>query len=48
MVKLNDKKIKWAVKQVVKENRDTEVIAKTYGVSRRRIQQLAKVERFRT
>jgi len=42
MVKLNDKKIRWAVKQVVKENRDTEVIAKTYGVSRRRIQQLAK------
>ena len=27
---------------MVKENRDTEVIAKTYGVSRRRIQQLAK------
>ena len=42
MVKLNDKKIRWAVKQVIKENRDTEVIAKTYGVSRRRIQQLAK------
>jgi len=42
MVKLTNKKIRWAVKQVVKENRDTKVIAKTYGVSRRRIQQLTK------
>ena len=42
MVKLTNKKIRWAVKQVVKENRDTKVIAKTYGVSRRRIQQLAR------
>jgi len=42
MVKLTDKKIRWAVKQVVKEYRETEIIAKTYNVSRRRIQQLTK------
>lgn len=42
MVKLTDKKIKWIVKQVANDGRDTDVIAKTQGVSRRRIQQLAK------
>jgi transposase InsO family protein len=42
MVKLTDKKIRWIVKQVVNEGRDTEVIAKTQKISRRRVQQLAK------
>jgi len=42
MVKLTDKKIRWIIKQVVNEGKDTEVIAKTQGISRRRVQQLAK------
>ena len=42
MVKLTDKKIKWIVKQVVDNRRDTEIIANTQGVSKRRVQQLAK------
>jgi uncharacterized protein with GYD domain len=42
MVKLTDKKIKWAVKQVINKGESTEVVAAIYGVSRRRIQQLAR------
>jgi transposase len=42
MVKLADKKIKWAVKQVINKGESTEVVATIYGVSRRRIQQLVK------
>jgi hypothetical protein len=42
MVKLTDKKIRWIIKQVVLEGRDTEVIAKTQVISRRRVQQLTK------
>ena len=42
MVKLTDKKIRWIVKQIVDHGKDTEVIAKTQGISRRRVQQLAK------
>lgn len=42
MVKLTNKKIKWAVKQVVKENRNTRIVAEVYGISRRRMQQLAR------
>ena len=45
MVKLTDKKIKWAVKQVINKGESTEVVAKIYGVSRRRIQQLVKYYR---
>ncbi len=42
MVKLTDKKIKWAVKQVINRGESTAVVAAIYGVSRRRIQQLAR------
>ncbi len=42
MVKLTDKKIKWAVEQVINNGESTEMVAVIYGVSRRRIQQLAK------
>ena len=42
MVKLTDKKIKWAVNQVINKGESTAVVAAIYGVSRRRIQQLAK------
>jgi putative transposase len=45
MVKLTDKKIKWAVKQVINKGESTAVVAAIYGVSRRRIQQL--VERYK-
>jgi hypothetical protein len=45
MVKLTDKKIKWAVKQVINKGESTEVVATIYGVSRRRIQQLVKYYR---
>jgi putative transposase len=41
MVKLTDKKIKWAVKQVINKGERTAVVAAIYGVSARRIQQLA-------
>jgi transposase len=41
-VKLTDKKIKWAVKQVINKDESTAVVAARYGVSRRRIQQLAR------
>ncbi|RCV64499.1 hypothetical protein C5S53_08475 [Methanophagales archaeon] len=40
MVKLTDKKIKWAVEQVINKGESTELVAAIYGVSRRRIQQL--------
>jgi putative transposase len=43
MVKLTDRKIKWAVKQVIKKGESTAVVAAIYGVSRRRIQQLVKI-----
>jgi putative transposase len=42
MVKLTDKKIKWAVRQVSNKGESTELVAGIYGVSRRRIQQLVK------
>jgi transposase len=42
MVKLTDRKIKWAVKQVIKKGESTAVVAAIYGVSRRRIQRLVK------
>jgi putative transposase len=42
MVKLTDRKIKWAVKQVIKKGESTAVVAAIYGISRRRIQQLVK------
>jgi len=45
MVKLTDKKIKWAVKQVINKGESTEVVATIYGVSMRRIQQLVKYYR---
>jgi putative transposase len=41
-VKRTDKKIKWAVKQVINTGESTAVVAARYGVSRRRIQQLVK------
>ena len=45
MVKLTDKKIKWAVKEVINKDESTELVAAIYGVSRRRIQQLVKCYR---
>ena len=45
MVKLTDKKIKWAVEQVINKGESTEMVAAVYGVSRRRIQQLVKYYR---
>jgi hypothetical protein len=42
MVKLTDKKIKWAVTQVINKGESIELVAATYGVSRRRIQQLVE------
>ena len=46
MVKLTDKKIKWAtVEQVINKGESTELVAAIYGVSRRRIQQLVKYYR---
>ncbi|MBN1762699.1 MAG: hypothetical protein JW878_06465 [Methanomicrobia archaeon] len=42
MVKLTDRKIKWAVNQVINKGESTAVVAAIYCVSRRRIQQLAK------
>jgi putative transposase len=42
MVKLTDKKIKWAVTQVINKGESTKLVATIYGVSRRRIQQLVK------
>jgi len=44
MVKLTDKKIKWAVNQVINKGESTAVVAAIYGVSRRRIQQLVREE----
>jgi len=44
-VKLTDKKIKWAVKQVINKGESTELVAATYDVSRRRIPQLVKYYR---
>jgi len=42
MVKLTNKKIKWAVKPVINKGESTELVAAIYGVSRRRIHQLMK------
>jgi transposase len=42
MVKLTERKIKWAVKQVINRGESTAVVAAIYGVSRWRIQQLVK------
>nr|QNO56867.1 hypothetical protein KGHFPOIM_00009 [Methanosarcinales archaeon ANME-1 ERB7] len=44
-MKLTDKKIKWAVKQVINKGESTELVAATYDVSRRKIQQLVKYYR---
>ena len=44
MVKLTDRKIKWAVKQVIKKGESTAVVAAIYGISRRMIQQLVREE----
>ncbi len=35
MVKLTDKKIKWAVKQVINNGESTELVAAIYGVSKK-------------
>jgi len=45
MVKLTDKKIKWAVEQVINKGESTEMVAAIYGASMRRIQQLVKYYR---
>jgi len=42
---LTDKKIKWAVEQVINKGESTELVAAIYGVYRRRIQQLVKYYR---
>jgi len=42
MVKLTDKKIEWAVTQVINKGESTELVAAIYGVSRRKIPQLVK------
>ena len=42
MVKLNNKKIRWAVNQVVKNSKNPKEIAEIYNVSERRIQALVK------
>ena len=42
MVKLTDKKIKWAVKQIINKVESTAMVAAIYGVSARRIQQLVE------
>ncbi len=44
-MKLTDKKIKWAVEQVINKGESTEMVATIYGVSMRRIQQLVKYYR---
>ncbi|MFQ6088064.1 MAG: DDE-type integrase/transposase/recombinase, partial [Candidatus Methanofastidiosia archaeon] len=43
MVKLANRRIKWAIDQVVKHKRSTKSIANIYNVSQRRIQQLVKL-----
>lgn len=40
MTKLNEKKIKWIVDQVVKEGEETSSVANIQGISQRRVQQL--------
>ena len=42
MTKLNKKRIKWLVDQVVKHNKKAKDVASVYKVSERRVQQLAK------
>jgi hypothetical protein len=42
MVKRTDKKIEWAVEQVINNGESTELVAAIYGVSRRRLQQLVQ------
>jgi transposase InsO family protein len=42
MTKLNNKRIKWIIKQVVNEGKKPKDLAPLYGVSVRRVQQLAK------
>jgi len=43
MVKLTDKKIRWAIHQVVTFQKSTKTVAHIYIVSQRRIQQLVKI-----
>ena len=43
MVKLTDKKIKWAIHQVVTGKKSTKTVAHIYNISQRRIQQLVKI-----
>jgi len=45
MIKLTDKKIKWAINQVVKHKKNTKSVARLLDVSQRRIQQLVKIYR---
>ena len=44
-MRLTDKKIKWAVEQVINKGESTELVAAIYSVSRRRIEQLVKYYR---
>jgi putative transposase len=43
MVKLTNKQIKYIINQVVKHKKSTKIMARLYGVSQRRIQQLVKI-----
>ena len=45
MVKLTNRKIKWAINQVVKHKKSTKTVAQSLRVSQRRIQQLVKAYR---
>jgi putative transposase len=45
MVKLTDKQIRYIINQVVKRKKSTKTMARLYGVSQRRVQQLVKVYR---
>ena len=45
MVKLTDKKIRHIINQVVKHKKSTKTMARLYGVSQRRVQQLVKIYR---
>jgi putative transposase len=45
MVKLTDKQIRYIINQVVKHKKRTKTMARLYGVSQRRVQQLVKIYR---
>jgi DNA-directed RNA polymerase specialized sigma subunit len=42
MVKLTDKQIRYIINQIVKHKKRTKTIARLYGVSQRKVQQLVK------